>query len=77
MSSLSDLVLPHIARLHAYTPGLQPGESGWIKLNTNESGYPPSPRVAEAIQGELADGGARLRLYPNPSSAAVRAAVAA
>jgi histidinol-phosphate aminotransferase len=77
MSSLSDLVLPHIARLHAYTPGQQPGESGWVKLNTNESGYPPSPRVAEAIQRELVDAGARLRLYPNPSSAAVRAAVAA
>jgi len=77
MSSLSDLVLPHIARLHAYTPGQQPTESGWVKLNTNESGYPPSPRVAEAIQRELAEGGARLRLYPNPTSAPVRAAVAA
>jgi histidinol-phosphate aminotransferase len=46
------------------TPGQRPTESGWVKLDTNESGYPPSPRVAEAIQRELAEGGARLRLYP-------------
>lgn len=75
--SLSDLALPHIAKLHAYTPGLQPTESGWVKLNTNESGYAPSPRVAAAIRDELGADGALLRLYPNPTSAPLRAAVAA
>lgn len=76
-SSLQSLALPHVARLHAYTPGLQPNEPGWTKLNTNECPYPPSPRVAEAIRRELGEGGESLRLYPNPRSAPLRAAVAA
>lgn len=64
--------LPYIRTLHPYVPGLQPREPGWIKLNTNENPYPPSPRVAEAVSGEVA----RLRLYPDPSSLALRQAVA-
>lgn len=75
--SLSSLALPHVVRLHAYSPGLQPTEPGWTKLNTNECPYPPSPRVAEAIRRELGEGGETLRLYPNPRSAPLRAAVAA
>ena len=72
----SDLALPHVAKLHAYTPGLQPVEPGWVKLNTNECPYPPSPRVAEAVRREVGEDGASLRLYPNPASAPLRAAVA-
>lgn len=72
----SSLALPHVAKLHAYTPGLQPIESGWVKLNTNECPYPPSPRVAEALRQEIGADGASLRLYPNPKSTALRAAVA-
>jgi len=68
--------LPHIGRLHAYTPGLQPEGPGWVKLNTNECPYPPSPRVAEAIRRELGTDGAALRLYPDPRSSRLRAAVA-
>lgn len=74
--SLQSLALPHVTRLHAYTPGLQPTEPGWTKLNTNECPYPPSPRVAEAIRREVGEGGEVLRLYPNPKSAPLRAAVA-
>jgi len=70
------LALPHIVRLEAYAPGLQPGESGWIKLNTNENPYPPSPHVAEAVRRELGADGFSLRLYPNPKSDALRAAIA-
>jgi len=70
------LALPHIAKLHAYTPGLQPTEPGWVKLNTNEFPYPPSPRVAEALRQEIGQDGAALRLYPNPKSGPLRAAVA-
>jgi histidinol-phosphate aminotransferase len=73
--SPSSLALPHIQKLHAYTPGLQPTESGWVKLNTNECPYPPSPRVAAAITAELGDGES-LRLYPNPTSAPLRRVVA-
>jgi len=76
MSDLSCLALPHIAKLHAYTPGLQPAEPGWTKLNTNECPYPPSPRVAEALRREIGEDGASLRLYPNPKSTPLRAAVA-
>ena len=74
--NLSSLALPHIAKLHAYTPGLQPTESGWVKLNTNECPYPPSPRVAAALRDEIGADGASLRLYPNPKSGPLRAAVA-
>lgn len=74
--SPSDLALPHVGKLHAYTPGLQPSEPGWVKLNTNECPYPPSPRVAEALRREIGEDGASLRLYPNPASAPLRAAVA-
>lgn len=76
MSRLADLALPHIAKLHAYTPGLQPEDDGWIKLNTNECPYPPSPHVAAAIRTQLSDGGASLRLYPNPKSSGLRRVVA-
>jgi len=72
----SSLALPHIAQLHAYTPGLQPFGPGWVKLNTNECPYPPSPRVVEALRREIGDDGASLRLYPNPKSTPLRAAVA-
>lgn len=75
--SLHSLALPHVTRLHAYTPGLQPTEPGWTKLNTNECPYPPSPRVAEAIRREVGEDGNVLRLYPNPKSSPLRAAVAA
>jgi histidinol-phosphate aminotransferase len=74
---ISSLALPHIAKLHAYTPGLQPTEPGWVKLNTNECPYPPSPRVVEALQREIGGDGASLRLYPNPKSDPLRAAIAA
>jgi len=72
---VEQIALPHVVRLHAYTPGLQPGEPGWIKLNTNENPYPPSPRVAAALHQEIGDDGASLRLYPNPKSASLREAV--
>ena len=77
MPDPSSLALPHVATLHAYTPGIQPTEPGWVKLNTNECPYPPSPRVAAAIRQELGEDGASLRLYPNPKSMPLRAAVAA
>jgi histidinol-phosphate aminotransferase len=56
-----------------YVPGEQPGEGGFVKLNTNENPYPPSPKVRRAI---LAEADERLRLYPSPDSAALRRAAA-
>lgn len=51
--------------LTPYTPGEQPAEDGLIKLNTNESPFPPSPRVLEAISAAAGDS---LRLYPDPEA---------
>lgn len=62
--------------MSAYVPGMQPDGPGWIKLNTNELPVPPSPRVLKAITDELGTSGERLRLYPNPSSAPLRSALA-
>jgi histidinol-phosphate aminotransferase len=62
-----------VKRLTPYSPGEQPRKDGVIKLNTNENPYPPSPAVFEAIRA-AADG--RLRLYPDPRCAALRAAIA-
>ena len=62
-------VLPHIARMAGYVPGEQPQGGGFIKLNTNENPYPPSPRVKQAIVDAVTD---RLRLYPDPVAAGFR-----
>jgi histidinol-phosphate aminotransferase len=67
------LFRPNIDRIAGYAPGEQPQESGWIKLNTNENPYPPSPRVVEAIQ-QAATG--RLNLYPDPLATKFRQAAA-
>lgn len=64
----SDLAL----RLVPYTAGEQPKDRRFIKLNTNENPYPPSPRVAEAIEG-LAES---LHLYPDTEATALRQAIA-
>ncbi|MBE7560850.1 histidinol-phosphate transaminase [bacterium] len=53
-----------------YVPGEQP-RPGEVKLNTNENPFPPSPRVRELLQGW--DTG-RLRIYPEPTSRALREA---
>ena len=58
---------PNIARMAGYVPGEQPREGGFIKLNTNENPYPPSPRVKAALAEAVTD---RLRLYPDPMSTA-------
>lgn len=65
--------------LKAYTPGEQPGkEKAFIKLNTNESPYPPSPKVFEALGfGSIPASVADLRLYPDPEAKEFRAALAA
>lgn len=56
-----------------YVPGEQPQQSGWVKLNTNENPWPPSPRVVEAIT-QAAQG--RLNIYPDPSARPFREAAA-
>jgi histidinol-phosphate aminotransferase len=62
-----------VASLTPYVPGEQPKLPDLVKLNTNENPYPPSPRVLEALRGEIGDG---LRLYPDPNSDRLKAAIA-
>jgi histidinol-phosphate aminotransferase len=58
-----------------YLPGEQPADGGdWVKLNTNESPLPPSPKVIAAIKAAAGDS---LRLYPSPTAAPARAAISA
>ena len=50
--------------LTPYTPGEQPQDRRYVKLNTNESPYPPSPGVSLAVAEESE----RLQLYSDPES---------
>jgi histidinol-phosphate aminotransferase len=60
----------NIAEMAGYVPGFQPDDiASYIKLNTNENAYPPSPRVIDAIAKEAGDG---LRRYPDASSRLAR-----
>ena len=57
-----------------YVPGEQPRDRQFIKLNTNENPYPPSPKALEALRAAAGDS---LRLYPDPECTELRAAIAA
>ena len=56
-----------------YVPGEQPKDRKFIKLNTNENPYPPSPRAVEAMREAV---GESLRLYPDPGCTLPREAAA-
>ncbi|MFQ3573726.1 MAG: histidinol-phosphate transaminase, partial [Thermodesulfovibrionales bacterium] len=62
---------PFLRTLTPYVPGEQPQETDFIKLNTNENPYPPSPKVFEAINRALND----IRKYPDPEGNALRKAI--
>ena len=56
-----------------YVPGEQPRDRKFIKLNTNENPYPPSPKAIDAMKNVL---NGDLRLYPDPECTELRAAAA-
>ncbi len=62
-----------IRELKPYVPGEQPKDDLFIKLNTNENPYPPSPKVIDAIVKET---NAALRRYPDPNCEALKQAIA-
>jgi len=67
------LIRESVERMTGYVPGEQPKGGDIIKLNTNENPYPPSPKVAEALQRIDIDS---LRKYPDPVSLPLRERVA-
>ncbi|MFJ1292639.1 histidinol-phosphate transaminase [Paracoccus yeei] len=64
---------PLVHDLVPYTPGEQPKGQRFVKLNTNENPYGPSPRALEAIRAAVND---NIRLYPDPTSSDLAQAIA-
>lgn len=62
-----------IQDLEPYIPGEQPKDRVFIKLNTNENPYPPSPKVLEAVRSATDE---TLRLYPDPEASQLRQTIA-
>lgn len=58
-----------VVAMSGYVPGEQPQDRRYVKLNTNENPYPPSPRVLAAVRAAADED---LRLYPDPSANALR-----
>lgn len=69
---MTSFLNPKYAGLDPYTPGEQPQDMQYVKLNTNESPFPPSPNVTEAVAREVE----KLNLYCDPECKALRQALA-
>ena len=71
---MCDFLSAEARRLAPYTPGEQPRDQQYVKLNTNESPFPPSRRVLKALsRAELL----KLNLYSDPACTQLNAAIAA
>ena len=62
---MSKFITPLYNSLKEYVPGEQPQDKKYIKLNTNESPFPPSPVVIECVNSEAVK---NLKLYSDPES---------
>ena len=62
-----------LKNLAPYTPGEQPQDQQYVKLNTNESPYPPSAGVITALNAKEASD---LRLYSDPECKELKKALA-
>lgn len=71
---MSRFLSRRFATLTPYTPGEQPQNRNYIKLNTNENPYPPAPAVAEAIRASTGEG---LKRYPDPTASELIGTMAA
>ena len=70
---MSKFLSKRLSSLIPYTPGEQPKNFDFIKLNTNESPFPPSPKA----QAAAAEAAKRLELYPDPQCKLLTESVAA
>ncbi len=66
---MSKFLNEKISSIETYIPGEQPKDQEYIKLNTNENPYPPSPKVLRAIKKAV---NGSLRLYPDPNCELLR-----
>ncbi|MBQ7053945.1 MAG: aminotransferase class I/II-fold pyridoxal phosphate-dependent enzyme, partial [Oscillospiraceae bacterium] len=69
---MSKFLSKKYAKLSPYTPGEQPQDMKYIKLNTNESPFPPS----EKAQKYAAEAAAKMQLYPDPECRALTEKIA-
>ena len=60
---MSRFLAEKLSVLKPYVPGEQPQDMQYVKLNTNESPYPPAPALFEAVNNEEIT---KLRLYSDP-----------
>lgn len=65
---MSRFFTDRLSNLTPYTPGEQPKDMQYIKLNTNESPFPPSKAVSDAVFAESQ----KLQLYSDPECINVR-----
>ena len=70
---MSRFLSERFSNIEPYTPGEQPKINNLIKLNTNESPFPPSPKVVEALNKEEIS---KLNLYSDPDTKEVVTAIA-
>jgi histidinol-phosphate aminotransferase len=66
------MLTQRIKRLTPYVPGEQPQDRTYIKLNTNENPYPPTPEIGPFLKSFEIE---RLRLYPDPLFGPLREAI--
>lgn len=71
---MSSFLSTRLASLDPYIPGEQPRDMQYVKLNTNESPFPPAPGVLDAISREEVS---RLNLYSDPTARQLEDAIAA
>jgi histidinol-phosphate aminotransferase len=72
-SDLAKYFRADVVSMSPYIPGEQPQAGKFIKLNTNENPYPPSPSVVQAIANAAQN---RLERYPDPLATSFRMAAA-
>lgn len=70
---MSRFLKEKFSKMESYTPGEQPQDKKYIKLNTNESPFPPSKGVLEAINDQSVS---QLNLYPDPDCSVLRSSIA-
>ena len=66
------MLTKRLKRLTPYVPGEQPQDRKYIKLNTNENPYPPTPEISPFLKAFEIE---RLRLYPDPLFGPLREAI--